>query len=109
MSRLLKLALGMGGAQNGFLLVDEIDTGLHYSVMRDMWRMVVETARELNVQVFATTHSSDCVSAIAALISSQPELKDDISVHRIEAGREKTVVFTSDEIITAVQHNIEVR
>ena len=51
--RLLGIALSLVGARGGILLVDEIDTGLHYSVMADMWRMVRETAARLDVQVFA--------------------------------------------------------
>ncbi len=59
MHRLLALSLGLVRASGGFLLIDEIDTGLHWTVMDDMWRLVVETARESSMQVFATTHSFD--------------------------------------------------
>ena len=38
MWRMLGLALALANAKGGVLLVDEIDTGLHYSVMADMWR-----------------------------------------------------------------------
>ena len=55
--------------KGGILLVDEIDTGLHYSVMEDMWRMVSERATALDVQVFATTHSRDCYESLAAVVA----------------------------------------
>ncbi|HHC24806.1 MAG TPA: ATP-binding protein [Desulfobacterales bacterium] len=42
------------------LLIDEIDTGLHFTVMENMWRLITQTAKRLDVQVFATTHNSDC-------------------------------------------------
>ncbi len=42
---------------NGILLVDEIDTGLHHTVLEGMWRLVLEAAARRNVQIFATTHS----------------------------------------------------
>jgi AAA15 family ATPase/GTPase len=57
---MLGLALAIVNAKNGVLLVDEIDTGLHYTVMSDMWKMIWKTAKRLNVQVFATTNSNDC-------------------------------------------------
>lgn len=59
---MLGLALAIVNARNGFLLVDEIDTGLHFSAMYDMWKLIWKTAKRLNVQVFATTHNSDCFS-----------------------------------------------
>ena len=57
MRRLLALSLSLIRTEQGILLVDEIDTGLHWTVMEEMWRLVVETARRSSVQVFATTHS----------------------------------------------------
>lgn len=55
--RLLAQAIYMARAAGGVLLIDEIDTGLHYSAMESMWRFVIESARRLDVQVFATSHS----------------------------------------------------
>jgi predicted ATP-dependent endonuclease of OLD family len=63
MRRILTLAMCAVNVENGFLLIDEIDTGLYYEVQADMWRLILETAQRLDVQVFATTHSWDCVSA----------------------------------------------
>ena len=68
MRRLLAISLALVGTKNGCLLIDEIDTGLHWTVMEDMWRLVVEAAQRYNVQVFATTHSYDCIRGLGALI-----------------------------------------
>jgi hypothetical protein len=78
--RLLGIALALVRARGGVLLVDEIDTGLHYSVLVDMWKLVFETARSLDVQVFATTHSRDCYEALAAV--AEPG-RTEISLQRI--------------------------
>ena len=63
--RLLGIALALGNSRGGFLLVDEIENGIHYSVQTDMWRMIFELAIQFNVQILATTHSSDCVRSFA--------------------------------------------
>ena len=46
MRRLLALSLSLVRTRNGVLLIDEIDTGLHFSVMEEMWKLVVTTALE---------------------------------------------------------------
>ena len=70
MWRMLGIALMLAKAKGGVLLVDEIDTGLHYTVMERMWRMVCEQAATLSVQVFATTHSRDCYESLAAVVKT---------------------------------------
>ncbi|ETX02887.1 MAG: hypothetical protein ETSY2_34620 [Candidatus Entotheonella gemina] len=57
---MLGLILVLVRSQDGVVLIDEIDTGLHFTVLSNMWKLVYETAKRLNVQVFATTHSNDC-------------------------------------------------
>jgi predicted ATPase len=107
--RFLALAIFLARANGGILLVDEIDTGLHYTTLEKMWRFVVETARRLDVQVFATSHSGDCVRALAWLQSDDPDLASDVSVHRIERGIETAVPYSAAEIETAARHHVEVR
>ncbi len=63
MGRLLGVALALVNASDGVLLIDEIESGLHYTVQADMWRLIFRVAHRLNVQVFATTHSWDCIEA----------------------------------------------
>lgn len=107
--RLLCLSLSVIRATRGYLMVDEIDTGLHHSVMEDMWRMVITTATRLNVQVFATTHSQDCINSLGLLHQIDPKLAAEVSVHRLERGLPHSVRYGPDEISTATRQEIEVR
>jgi len=109
MRRLLALSLSLIHSKGGLLLVDEIDTGLHYSVVEKMWLLVVKAAERFDVQVFATTHSFDCVRGLAALVESHPEVKDQISVQKIDRNLDEAVAFAADEIENAIDHGIEVR
>jgi len=63
MTRVLQLALKLVSAQGGFLLIDEFENGLHYSVQEKIWRLLFEMAEKLDIQVFATTHSWDCIES----------------------------------------------
>jgi AAA15 family ATPase/GTPase len=107
--RILALALAIVCAKGGVLLVDEIDTGLHFSTMSKMWKLIWETARKLDVQVFATTHNSDCWTSLAMIAEEAENTEDEISIQRIERDQEKAVAFSKKEIVIAAERGIEVR
>ena len=109
MRRLLAIVLALVDCKGGVLLIDEIDTGFRWTVMADMWRLVVEAARRSNVQVFATTHSYDCVRALGLLSGPHPELVEQVSVQKVHASLGRAVSFHDDQIKTAVEQGIEVR
>jgi AAA15 family ATPase/GTPase len=107
--RILGLILAMVNIENGILLVDEIDSGLHFSVMTDMWKVVWETAKKLNIQVFATTHSRDCWQSLAELITEEKIADNEITIQRIDKDKEKAVSFNTRQIPLASERDIEVR
>lgn len=69
--RILILAMALVSATNNVLLIDEIETGLHYSVLDKIWEIIFKYSAELNVQVFATTHSQDAIKAFMYLLEKQ--------------------------------------
>ena len=107
--RMLGLVLAMVNLENGILLVDEIDSGLHFTVMTDMWKVVWETAKRLNIQVFATTHSRDCWQSLAELITEEKIADNEITIQRIDKDKEKAVSFNTRQIYLASERDIEVR
>jgi AAA15 family ATPase/GTPase len=107
--RILGLALAIVSAKDGYLFVDEIDTGLHFTAMSDMWKMIWDTAQKLNVQVFATTHNSDCWKSLADIAEQENVTDDGIRIHRIEKGKEKSIVFNEAQIVIAAERELEVR
>ena len=108
-SRILALALYLARTQGGFLLLDEIENGLHWSVMPKVWRFLVETARAGDTQIFATTHSKDWLEGLADLHRTHPTLAADVSVHRLDAGRETSVCFDAARIAEYVEMELEAR
>ncbi len=110
MRRILVLAMAAAVAKDGFMFVDEIDTGLYYETQTDMWRLLIETAQRLNVQIFATTHSWDCVKAFQNALA---KAHDDAAgkLFRLEKldERIKSVEFTARDLEIAVRQQIEVR
>ncbi|MBD1877553.1 AAA family ATPase [Coleofasciculus sp. FACHB-T130] len=110
MRRILTLAMAAVTVENGFLIVDEIDTGLHYQTQTDMWRLILEISQRLNIQVFATTHSWDCITAFQ---ESLAQTKDSSIGKLFRLSRKdeniRAVEYTPDELSIAVRQSIEVR
>lgn len=107
--RLLALALSLAQLSGGVLLVDEIDTGLHWTVLKDMWKLVIDRAVRTGIQVFATTHSFDCIRGLAALAASHPVLAINVSVQKIERALGRAVGFDIADVQRAVDDDIELR
>ena len=108
MWRMFGLALALASAKGGVLLVDKIDTGLHYSIMGDMWRMVSEQATALDVQVFATTHSRDCYQSLATIVEpGAPSFE--VTIQRVDSGRGHAIGFSNEDIVAVADRGIEVR
>lgn len=107
--RLLGIGVQIAPTGNGIFLIDEIDTGLHHTVLEQLWRALIELSRRLDVQIFATTHSGDCIRSLAWLIEDQPDFGPDVSLHRIEPGLETSVRYGAEEIALAARHHVEVR
>jgi ABC-type branched-subunit amino acid transport system ATPase component len=107
--RMLGITLAIVNTRDGVLLADEIDTGLHFSVMSDMWKLIWETAKRLNVQVFATTHNSDCWTSLAAITNTENDISDGITIQRVERGKSMSVIFNERQMAIAAERGIEVR
>jgi predicted ATPase len=109
MSRMLGIALSLVSARDGVLLVDEIENGIHYSVQSELWELVFRTARRLNVQVFASTHSWDCIEAFQAAAQADPY--EEAALIRLEQSAEgvRTTIFSEHELAVAARRHIEVR
>ena len=109
MRRLLAFRLALVGAASGFLLIDEVDAGLHWTVMEDVWRLLVEVAKRSSTQIFATTHSYDCIRGLGELLRSQPDLMEEVSLHKIDHSLEHAVSLHGEQIPIALKQEIEVR
>ncbi len=108
-TRMCGVALALANSHNGFLLIDEVENGIHQAVQQDFWRMVLQTAEENNAQVFATTHSWDCVAGFARAIQDLPEIGGALFRLEQEEGRVKTIQYSEEDLKTAAEQGIEVR
>jgi hypothetical protein len=73
--RALMIAVALTQARNGLLLIDEIETALHVSVLDKLFSWLTDACETYDVQLFATTHSLEAVTAILKAI---PETARDV-------------------------------
>ncbi len=107
--RLFGVAAALANAKGGFALIDEVENGIHHSLQVDYWRMVLETAALLNIQVVATTHSWDCVRGFARALAAVEDADGLLyRLSRAPAGL-AAIDYTSDDLRVAADQQIEVR
>ena len=106
MTRIARLVLVISSTQGGVVLVDEIENGLHHSILPKVWEAVDKAARQFNAQIFATTHSLECVRAAHEALGP-----DGFGLHRLEVidSKSRCVTYDPQSIDSAVLHSMEVR
>lgn len=107
-NRLFGIILSLCNAKNGVLLIDEFENGLHYSVQTSIWKTIFRLASDLNIQVFATSHSRDCVVAFQEAATESPQNGVLIRLTRKDSVVLPTT-FSERELEIATENEIEVR
>ncbi|MCY4172923.1 MAG: AAA family ATPase [Cyanobacteria bacterium MAG CAR3_bin_5] len=106
MTRMARIILAISSAVGGIVMVDEIENGIHYSVLEKVWSAIADAAERAQVQVFATTHSFECMEA------AHRALGEKLMFHRIEEDREgkkRCVTLEAEGLAAAIHHGFEVR
>ncbi len=112
--RVLQLFLKLFAAKGGFLLIDEFENGLHYSVQEEVWRLVFELAEEHDIQIFATTHSWDCIESFAKVAVEKKATEGVLfrvgrSVRTSDQSKVIATVFDEQKLFNITQSDVEVR
>lgn len=109
-NRILTIILALINSEDGFLMIDEFENGLHYTVQEQLWRIIFKLSVDLNVQVFATTHSEDCISGFERVLNSS-EVSASGKLIRMDNidGIIKKTMFSPDELKIANEQDIELR
>ena len=106
MTRIARLVLAISATPNGVVLADEIENGLHHSVLPKVWKVIDTAAKQFNTQIFATTHSFECMEAAHKALGA-----DGFLLHRLEASEteNRCITYEPEEIDVALRHNLEIR
>ena len=109
MKRILGLTVAILSTDSGAVFIDEIDTGLHHSIMKQLWAIVVDRAREFGVQVFATTHSWDCIQGLAELCEENEMVRSEVAVHKLDRNLNRSVSFDGESLPSMSRNQVDPR
>jgi AAA15 family ATPase/GTPase len=108
-NRLLRIYSSVLCADAKIFLVDEVETGLHHSVLPMFWKGLAALARQEDIQIFATTHSREAIFDAHRVFSA--EAPYDFAYHRLERveGRIQVLTYDQARLEGADDRNFEVR
>lgn len=110
-NRILDLMITLIACEDGYMLIDEFENGLHYSIQQKLWEIIIRVSEQLNIQVFATTHSNDTIHAFESIVNrneTNPLNGLLIKLENIDDNIE-AIVFEPDELKVITDNLIEVR
>jgi predicted ATPase len=107
--RTLSILISIMTTPHGILLIDEIENGIHYSVLERVWKAIGKLAEENGVQIFATTHSWECIKA--AHQAFRPDPCYGFRLHRLDRLDDEIVAvrYSKEALDAALESDLEVR
>lgn len=108
-ARLLSMVMAILTYEEGVILIDEIENGIHHSVMGEVWKALAGAAEKSNSQIFATTHSFECISAAHGVFASRSDYE--FRLFRLDriANRIQAVAYDKSSLDAATSKDLEVR
>jgi len=109
MQRMLGIILALVNAKDGIVLIDEIENGIHYSAQKELWQLIFQLAHRLNIQVFATTHSWDCIEGFQKAATENTDEKGMLIRLSLLGDDVIATLFDERKLGIATREDIEVR
>ena len=107
---LISIVVSIFQSKDGYLFIDEIDNGIHYTQLDRLWEVVLNVSREQSVQVFATTHSKECIEAYSrAFEKAEDKDVSFISLYKNKENKLKNIVLDYDMISQRIELGLDNR
>lgn len=108
--KIVSLLTAVYDCRDGALLIDEISNGFHYSVMRNLWKVLINAAVRNNTQLFVTTHDTDSIKGLRdAALDDCSGLVAAFKLHRTSDDELKAYHYSLESLDYSLRQEIEVR
>lgn len=110
-TRMISVLCCLWNCKDGCLCVDEIDNGLHYSVLLDFWKAVAEFADRFNVQIVATTHHQEMLETLSRMVRETNRMDETCYLRLVvdDEGRHQVSRFSGEDLDRALDMGFELR
>lgn len=111
MTKLASILLRISNSPGGIVLIDEIENGFHHSILENVWEAIGAAAKQFNTQIFATTHSYECIQAAHETFLKNGASDYFFRLHRLERIQRqiKAVSYNQETMNAAIDLELEVR
>lgn len=103
----------MYSVKDGILVIDEVDNGLYHKSMSTLWVALLKAARQLDVQLFISTHSLDSLNALNdALDNSCKDFQDEVNIYTLRRntiGEITTLDYGYEKFSYLLSREVEIR
>ena len=107
--RALNSAIAHAAKNKSLATIDTVEVGVHYTDLKRWVAQINTQARELRVQVVATTQSAEVVGAVAEVATDNRASATDIVLVKCGTGLRNAPVLEPHKIVSAVEQQIETR
>jgi hypothetical protein len=107
-NKFISLLAAIENYKSGVILIDEIENGIYYKILPALWEAIYAFSKQGQTQIFATTHSWECLQGAADLIQRSPADFNLLQVYQ-ESGRSEVAVVPGEDAAQAIEAGIEVR
>jgi ABC-type branched-subunit amino acid transport system ATPase component len=107
--RCFEFSVALASGEDPLLCIDEVENGLHHSILEPLWEWIAEASVLRGTQVFATTHSEECVQAACRAFKARDD--DGLRVIRLDKQEHETraVVYDRNLVEAAGRMGVEIR
>lgn len=103
------LAMQTMSSENGIVLVDEIENGIHHSLYGQVWETLTQAAQRSGVQLICSTHSYEFVQSAFQTMEARQQA-DQFGLFRVDRKVRRTAVrYDMEDMNVALAYNVEIR
>ncbi|WP_025146054.1 AAA family ATPase [Pedobacter jeongneungensis] len=107
-NKLFRILLLLTVHKGKMVLIDEIDSGIHFSRFKRFWEIIINIATKDNTQVIASTHNLECINFFAAALSDDNNEKARV-IQLLRTNRLKATTYDYHNFKFALEDNFELR
>lgn len=91
-NKVVNITLKIANSQNGIILIDEIENGIHYTHQQEFWSLLFKVARQFNVQIFSTSHSLEMIRSFNKTAEDEDFIDDAQYIEMFRSARSGEIV-----------------